>query len=198
MQRKKLNKIINYSKEIHSGLDALHSFRGHVLMVVKIGDYLAKEEKADRDIVRCAAYLHDIGLIKGDEKHEERGAKMASKFLKGLNVNEVLIARIAHCIMFHARSRVGEAETLEAKIVHDADKITTMGVFGLLRGLIYYFERGEDQISEAVDISMEFQRETFEKYIQTKTGKKVARKLYNKAKKVQEMFLDEVNMQYLK
>ena len=58
---------------------------GHTLRVVKSTKELIEGENIDGNDAEnliIAAWLHDIGYIKGFEKHEEKSVDIASTFLK--------------------------------------------------------------------------------------------------------------------
>ena len=61
---------------------SVHSFE-HVKRVYEMATFLAKEERADLELVQIGALLHDIGRPVG-EPHRETGAKLTDKILKEL------------------------------------------------------------------------------------------------------------------
>lgn len=103
----------------------------HLFRVEKIAVFLAKKEGANLDIVRAGAWLHDVGLIKGNTNHPINGSKIAKKFLKKLKIKQDLIAEICHCIEAHEGNI--KAKTKEAMVVHDADVLDKMGPLGIIR-----------------------------------------------------------------
>ena len=52
-----------------------------------------KLSERDFFIVTTAAWFHDIGYLKGAEKHEEKGAKMATTFLKDAGIDYKVLVR---------------------------------------------------------------------------------------------------------
>jgi hypothetical protein len=103
----------------------------HLHRVNKIVTHLAKNEKARMDICIAGGWLHDLGLVKGNKHHCFTGAKLAEEYLTDLGLDSKDIGHVAHCIEAHD----GEinAKTLEAMVVHDADTIDKMGIFGFIR-----------------------------------------------------------------
>lgn len=128
-----LETIRNYA--IHMDWDIAFEGRSrgnqHLQRVNKIVVFLAVHEKAKLDICVAGGWLHDMGLVKGNRHHCFKGAGLAREFLYGLKLQPEVIERIVHCIMAHDGEI--EAETLEAKAVHDADTIDKMGPFGFIR-----------------------------------------------------------------
>jgi HD superfamily phosphodiesterase len=103
----------------------------HLHRVSKIVEYLADLEYARHDICVAGGWLHDIGLIKGNKGHCFSGVEPAKEYLTEIGVDPEDIEMVAHCIEAHDGEI--EAETPEAKVVHDADTIDKMGPFGFVR-----------------------------------------------------------------
>lgn len=96
------------------------------------------DSTVDREVLSAAAWLHDIGRPRergGEvENHNEWGAKRAAELLKSKKVGSEQIDAIKHCIRTHSiRSGSPEPETLEAKLLFDADKIEAAGARGIVR-----------------------------------------------------------------
>ncbi len=111
----------------------------HIKLVVKNAKKLAKQYKADQEIVEISALLRDIGRVRhGPKNHDQTGAEEAEKILKSLDYPDEKIKIIMECILMH-RSR-SKPKTVAAKIVHDADSIAHFdAVPGLLNvGLKYW------------------------------------------------------------
>lgn len=66
-----------------------------------------------------AAVLHDVGYIKGHEKHEIESAALATEFLKAENASESLTKKVVDCILATELEATPQNE-LE-KIIRDAD-----------------------------------------------------------------------------
>jgi uncharacterized protein len=106
-------------------------------LALKIG----RKEKADLGILELAAFLHDICKCeelkhKGKFCHAERGAKVARKILKKYGVDEETINAVSHCIIAHRTRNDYMPETIEAKILHDADKLDAVGAIGIVRNFM--------------------------------------------------------------
>ncbi len=122
--------------------DSAHDF-DHVLRVVAMADRIAQAEGADRDIVRTAALLHDIGLDEGRAGHETAAARRAAEILREQGYAEVFCAAVAHAIEAH-RFRSGPApQTLEARVLFDADKLDAIGAIGVARAFAFGAYRGQ-------------------------------------------------------
>ena len=94
----------------------------HIAPMVGYSKRLAKKISADEEIVEIAAWLHDIGSLKGEyETHHIAGAKYAEEFLKKLNYPAEKIEKIKHCIITHRGSIKVKRETIEAECIASAD-----------------------------------------------------------------------------
>ena len=98
---------------------------------------LASHPKADSLVVMTACYLHD--LVNLPKNHPERAmasrqsAALASGRLGAEGFPAGRLAAVAHAIEAHSFSAAIEAETIEAKIVQDADRLDALGAVGLAR-----------------------------------------------------------------
>jgi uncharacterized protein len=101
----------------------------HTLMVLKSSIVLAREEKADLDVVSLAAIFHDVCYYTAEYKdHGHEGAKHTIEYLRKRNYPGELIAKSSYAVDVH----VGEMnpKTIEAKIIQDADTLDKVGAIG--------------------------------------------------------------------
>jgi uncharacterized protein len=108
-----------------------HSYR-HVERVLKIAKFLASEEKADVELVQVGTILHDIGWTLG-QPHNETGAKLAEKILDEIAYSQERSEKVYRIVLRHPLDFKDKLETLEEKIVWDADKIDLLGAVGIAR-----------------------------------------------------------------
>jgi uncharacterized protein len=119
----------------------------HVRRVIINAAYLCKEERADPDVVLAGAILHDVGFVlvpSEPKKHHLHGAAGCHAFLGDwLPAQREAISR---CILKHKGRYPGyegaEPETLEEKVVCDADQVDKFGWVGLVQVLKVYAEYG--------------------------------------------------------
>jgi len=109
----------------------------HVQRVVGLAKKLATAEKADLNIVTPAAYLHDcVYISKTDERRTQASQISADKalcLLQEWGYPQQFHLPIHHAISAHSFSAKIPAETIEAKIVQDADRLDAMGAVGIFR-----------------------------------------------------------------
>jgi len=92
----------------------------------------------DRDVLAAAAWLHDIGrpLERSGEidDHDEWAANEATTLLQAEDVRADHLDAVEHCLRAHSiRASSPEPETIEAKLLFDADKLDAAGAVGLVR-----------------------------------------------------------------
>lgn len=116
--------------------DPAHDF-AHVKRVVSTAKKLAQIEKADLEIIIPAAWLHDLVNLPKDHPDRKQASRMAAKeavnFLKEIHYPSEKLSKIAHAIEAHSFSSGIKPETVEAKIVQDADRLDGLGAIGLAR-----------------------------------------------------------------
>ncbi len=109
----------------------------HVERVVSVAKKLAKAERANFDIVVPAAYLHDCVFISKTDTRRSQASRLSAdhavELLRGWGYTEALLPAIHHAICAHSFSAKVVPETLEAKIVQDADRLDALGAIGIAR-----------------------------------------------------------------
>ena len=123
----------------NSEREEIHGFQ-HVERVYNMCIRIGKELDANLSVLKIAALLHDIGRINErkslDKKnHAEISAEMALEFLdsNNFNLSKDDINNVIHAIRTHSFSMKLKPETLEAKILSDADKLDAIGAIGIYR-----------------------------------------------------------------
>jgi len=151
-----------------------HGF-DHTLRVISLCELIGREENANMDILIPAAIFHDVARplekITGIP-HEEKGAKIAGKFLNQISYGKERISQVMHAIKAHRFSTALVPETLEAQILSDADKLDAMGAVGIARAFISAGERGGD-ISDGLE-HMHGKLLRLSSLMYTRSGKKMA------------------------
>lgn len=137
----------------------LHSSHGwdHVQRVINIADKISKDEDADPFIVKTAAILHDIAREEQDNNngnvcHAEIGSKMAYAFLTNEGLDADRANHIKNCIFTHRFRNNDIPNTIEAKILYDADKLDSIGAVGIGRAFLFSGEIGAKLHNSDIDI----------------------------------------------
>jgi uncharacterized protein len=123
--------------------DPVHDF-DHVLRVTRLAKRLALAEGADPEIVNAAALLHDSKGSAPDPggnaraEHHITSAHFAGEVLSAKGWPEDKIKAVQHCILAHRfRGKEDKPETIEAKVLFDADKLDVLGAIGAARTIAY-------------------------------------------------------------
>ncbi|MFX0073211.1 MAG: HD domain-containing protein [Candidatus Hermodarchaeota archaeon] len=167
----------------NSEKDDIHGF-GHVKRVYTMSIKIGKELNANLNILKIAALLHDIGRI--DEKsdplkrnHAEISAEKALNYLQSqqFNLSWEEISQIIHCIKAHSFSNNINPQSIEAKILSDADKLDAIGAIGIFRTIGFTLENngGINQIIEHLETKiLKLKKQLFLSY-----SKEIAEKRHN-------------------
>ena len=121
--------------------DSAHG-EDHIYRVLYNALEIAKTEKdIDYDVLICACLLHDIGRKEQFENpalcHAEVGGEKAYRFLLENDFSPVFAEHVKKCIVSHRFRKTNSPESMEAKILFDADKLEAAGAVGIARTLIY-------------------------------------------------------------
>ena len=132
---------VEQARAWYTTADPVHDFE-HVLRVYHMAGRLAKEENADLEIVQAAALLHDAeGSAPGSEtraSHHHSSADFAGQILAGEGWSDQRISAVKHCILAHRFRGDGVTpQTIEAKVLFDADKLDVLGAIGVARVVAY-------------------------------------------------------------
>lgn len=116
--------------------DGAHDI-AHILRVWKAADTIQAAEGGDRAILVAAVLLHDCVAVEKNAPDRNlasrRAAEHASHLLRDLGWSETAIATVAHAITAHSFSAGIAPETIEAKILQDADRLDAIGMIGVAR-----------------------------------------------------------------
>jgi uncharacterized protein len=147
-----------------------HSYE-HVDRVLKIATLLAKKEKADLELVQVGALLHDLGRALG-QPHNEIGAKLAIEALEKMKYPRERSEKVAKIVLYHPLDFRERLQTLEEKIVWDADKIDLLGAVGIARGFHWC---GRKTFEAAVRLAFEVYTPIYA-MLNTATARRIAKK----------------------
>lgn len=190
--------MIEIEKEVYKLLNSDNSGHGfdHVKRVLDLSIKFAKNENADENLVALIALLHDVDDYKLFGTTNEENLTNAKEIMKKANININIQEKVISAIksIGYSKSLKGiRPNTIEGKIVSDADMCDALGVNGILRTFKYsiktnkpFFNR-EIFPTENIDASTYRKKDSdssvchiFEKILklkdlmQTKSGKKEA------------------------
>ena len=118
--------------------DPVHGYP-HVRRVRELALQIASHySKVDREVIELAALLHDIARNgPGKADHAFTSAKVAELLLKSMGYPEEKVALVVEAISAHSYSASREPQSLEARILSDADKLDALGAIGIARVFLY-------------------------------------------------------------
>ncbi|MFA6518061.1 MAG: HD domain-containing protein [Candidatus Shapirobacteria bacterium] len=213
MNTKYRQKILTLTKNYRDKLnkkDFSHD-SDHFFRVERLAKLIAEQEGADMEIIEASSLILDIARDMEDmgkvEDHAEEGVNIARKVLKEINFPADKIEKVCHAIFVHRRSKGRVAETIEAKILSDADLLDAMGAIDVARSIssslqtkkykrpIYIdkpFETGDGGISAIHFMIYQLKHEKHQpSNFFTKMGKELAKGRYKFMKEYVERFIDE-------
>ena len=123
----------------------------HVHRVVANARMLAAAEGADLSVVLPAAWLHDCVVVPKDSADRPRASRLAAAaaadFLAEAGYPAAHVPAIRHAIEAHSFSARIPPQTLEARVVQDADRLDAIGAIG--RTLMLGATRGKPLYDDA-------------------------------------------------
>ncbi len=123
-------------EEISQNGDSGHDL-AHIKRVVASAKQLTEEEGADPGIVIPAAWLHDCVIIPKKDSRRDQASRLAAEqakiWLEHEGFDQPALEAVAHAIEAHSFSANIPPETLEARVVQDADRLDAIGAIGIAR-----------------------------------------------------------------
>ena len=121
--------------------DSAHD-KHHVYRVLYAALDIAESiKKSDVNVLIAACLLHDIGREKQFANpnlcHAQEGGKIANEFLLSQGWSKEKANHVMDCISTHRFRGDNLPQSIEAKILFDADKLEASGAMGIARTLIY-------------------------------------------------------------
>ena len=143
-----INRAIEYIRELFDGNAGGHD-AAHSIRVYRNALQIAEKESAcDLTVVSMAALLHDVDDHKLFDTENNDNARI---FLERNAVPDDSIEEICFVInaVSFSRNRGKHPDTIEGKIVQDADRLDALGAIGIARTFAYGGEHGRS-IEESV------------------------------------------------
>ncbi|MDR7665312.1 HD domain-containing protein [Methanosarcina sp. Z-7115] len=184
----------------------------HINRVEALCLEIQKEEGGNPLILHLAALLHDVGVIK---EHEEGGdhalysAEIASEFLGKTGLEKEIIEAVRDCILTHRFSGDKRPETIEARILQDADRLDALGAVGIFRAVfsmgalrMLKYTTGIDKGSSKKTVYVEDPIEGFNEYMQykpftipEKLNTEASKRIAAERLKIMRLYLEALNLE---
>lgn len=145
----------NWLEQHHTETDGAHDI-AHFRRVWKTARTLNQAEgtQGDELVLLAAAYLHDIVSLPKNHPDRHLSSRLAAKeaaiILLELGFPAAKINAVGHAIEAHSFSANLPAETLEARLLQDADRMEALGAIGLAR-VFYTSGRMEREMFDPYD-----------------------------------------------
>lgn len=116
--------------------DSAHNI-AHIERVVSNSKTILQNENADPESVIASAWLHDCVILPKNHPERESASKLAAakaiEFLAKTEFPKDKLDVVSHAIEAHSFSAKIKPESIEAKIVQDADRLDALGAIGIAR-----------------------------------------------------------------
>ncbi len=212
MKKSEVLEII--SKEIEN--EFLNESSGHdwwhIHRVWKMAKKIAENEKVDTFVVEIAALLHDVADWKFHDGNEAIGPQKAQEIMEKHAIDPATIENVVYIInhlSFKGANVKNEMNSLEGKIVQDADRLDAIGAIGIARTFAYggyanhiMYDPDVKPVLHTTKVAYFSTKNTsinhfYEKLLllkdrmHTATAKKIAEKRHNILEKYLQNFLEE-------
>lgn len=132
-------RIIQYlEKALNDNTDAAHDL-GHLKRVASNAKQINKHEGGNAGVILVASYFHDIVSLPKNAPDRHRSSQLAAQKTLTLLAEHFpdfpahLYDAVEEAIVCHSYSANVKPESIEAKIVQDADRLDALGAVGLAR-----------------------------------------------------------------
>lgn len=195
--------------------DTAHD-KEHVYRVLYNALEIAGEENnVNYDILIAACLLHDIGRKEQFENpalcHAEVGSEKAYQFLLMHGFETSYAEQVKQCIQTHRYRKSNPPQSLEAKILFDADKLDVAGAIGIARTLVYKgivseplynmlpdgtVSTGENDVAPSFFQEYKYKLEKIYSSFYTKKAVEIAKERQHSAIEFYNSLYQEVNLSY--
>ncbi|WP_288430667.1 HD domain-containing protein [uncultured Agrobacterium sp.] len=199
-------KLIPHAAE---GDDGSHDL-AHIHRVFRNAMRIHAEEGGGGTVLAASVLLHDCVAVEKNSPLRSQASRLAAEkaslVLGDMGWERADIEAVAHAILTHSFSANIAPETLEAKILQDADRLDAIGMVGAARCFYIAGRLGSALYDPADPLASNrplddrrFAIDHFENKLfkladgfQTDAGRQIARERHERLKQVLDMFLDEI------
>jgi len=140
-----IERTILFVKEKLAGDSSGHDW-WHIFRVWNMAKKISEKEGGELFLIEMAALLHDVADWKFYE-NEDEGLQVIVDFLDGLELDELLIHEIINIVKnvsFKGAGVEDKMDSLEGKIVQDADRLDAIGAIGIARTFAFGGKYGNE------------------------------------------------------
>ncbi|MDX2361346.1 MAG: HD domain-containing protein [Crocinitomicaceae bacterium] len=142
----------------------------HIQRVFNVARYIQNQEGGNLEVVELAALLHDISDHKFNGGKLDEGGKVAHALLIELGADLSMADQVRYIVdnvSYKGANTKHEMNSLEGRIVQDADRLDAIGAIGVGRTFAYGGHKGQPMYEPERDPSM---HQTFEEYATAKSN----------------------------
>ncbi|MEA3319133.1 MAG: HD domain-containing protein [Bacillota bacterium] len=206
-----IHKVEEYVESLFNNDSTGHDWF-HIQRVRRLALHIGKEEKANLLMVEIIALLHDVLDDKitanKDKAKDEIAALLSELPLTKIHIDEILYT--IENIGFKGGNGI-VLDSLEGKVVQDADRLDALGAIGAARTFMYSGAKGQAMYDPQIEVrtSMSYEQYRGEKStainhfheklfllkdtLQTEEAKKIALERHEFMKKFVDQFMKEWN-----
>ncbi len=191
------------------GDDGSHDL-AHIHRVFRNAMRIHGQEGGNGTVLAASVLLHDCVAVEKNSPLRAQASRLAAEkacgLLRDLRWEETDIEAVAHAILTHSFSANIAPETLEAKILQDADRLDAIGMVGAARCFYIAGRMGsalydpEDPLAENRPLDdRRFAIDHFENKLlkladgfRTQAGRQLAKERHERLQQVLTLFLDEI------
>ncbi len=164
----------------------------HVLEVVRYSIEIAERipEEVDPFTLIAGAFFHDIGRVDATtgRLHGLTGGSIAENYLTTAGVEREKVIKISSIVVRHTETSMLPPETIEEKIIFDADDLDRLGLMGMLRGLM----GKKGSIRDIIENRLEKRKKDFEK-LHFEASRELGREMYEETLLLIKMISNSLN-----
>lgn len=191
------------------GDDGSHDM-AHIHRVFRNAMRIHAQEGGDGAVLAASVLLHDCVAVEKNSPLRAQASRLAAEkasgILQAMGWSNANIEAVAHAILTHSFSANIAPETLEAKILQDADRLDAIGMVGAARCFYIAGRMGsalydpQDPLAKNRPLDdRRFAIDHFENKLfkladgfQTQAGRQIAGERHARLRQVLDLFLDEI------
>ncbi len=191
------------------GDDGSHDL-AHIHRVFRNAMRIHVQEGGNGAVLAASVLLHDCVAVEKNSPLRAQASRLAAEkasgILRDLGWDDADIEAVAHAILTHSFSANIAPETLEAKILQDADRLDAIGMVGAARCFYIAGRMGSALYDPADPLAKNrplddrrFAIDHFENKLfkladgfKTEAGRQIAKERHERLKQVLDLFLDEI------
>lgn len=192
-----------------AGDDGSHDM-AHIHRVFRNAMRIHAQEGGDGAVLAASVLLHDCVAVEKNSPLRAQASRLAAEKASGIlraqGWSDANIEAVAHAILTHSFSANIAPETLEAKILQDADRLDAIGMVGAARCFYIAGRMGsalydpQDPLAKNRPLDdRRFAIDHFENKLfkladgfKTEAGRQIAGERHTRLRQVRDLFLDEI------